>query len=764
MSGAGKTACALELAYQYEDAERFQRFLWWEAPKGDSDIAGTLGRLAQQWDIQVNAPELSLVAMVNNDDATFTAQLPRLSSFLGQRSVLIVLDNLESLLRENGKWHDPRWEKLLAALLNHHGRSRVVLTSRVRPRPAGRGVLELPVHSLTLDETVLLARQSKNLGALLRNPEHRELAIETLKLVQGHPKLLDLAEAQAASVEALTAHLKRAREAETAGAAELDAFFRDGASALAPEGFLGTLYGWTRSVAGTLSGEAHALFHRLCCMEEEDREQRVINSVWGAVTVPAGELMAAGLVDAEYRIHPGVAEAGREEAGLELRNSVDVEMAGFWVSRYREALKKETESMGGMVRRAARSAVPYLMRQQQWNDSQWLLEQVIYRDQSPATVAEALPLLARIVKQTEGTEVGRDSAAVYARALVAAGRTDEAKGRMQKLERESAELGQFWLASVVAGHLVNLMLTEGHFEQALATVERKKDYTRKAGLGRWTRLLDEVRRLQILAETGRYEEVLTTVGAQRVEIGNWPESSNEEEAVSPWNVLETLLDTGHTAAFGLKRWEEALSLNKEIAEVKTRRDAPRLELVRTRYNDYGPLLRLRRHEEARQLLDYCLSVFTSDGGSEEMGLVHTAIADLEANLGHLEEAIRHEGVALRYWYSSVSPENCAISHFNLANSLSLSKANARDVLAHRLASALISYQTNHGRLPNTLRTLGTDLAAATPADVPATFDEVCTLVEQTEGVHFRDLFARLPKRAASGDEALQAVLAGAAGK
>ena len=78
--------------------------------------------------------------------------------------------------------------------------------------------------------------------------------------------------------------------------------------------------------------------------------------------------------------------------------------------------------------------------------------------------------------------------------------------------------------------------------------------------------------------------------------------------------------------------------------------------------------------------------------------------------------------------------------------------------AHRLASALIWHQTNQGRMPVAVNALKTDLASAGPTDLPANFDELCTLVEQTEGVRFRDLFSRLPQRAASGDEALRAVL------
>ena len=54
--------------------------------------------------------------------------------------------------------------------------------------------------------------------------------------------------------------------------------------------------------------------------------------------------MAAGLVDAAYRIHPGVAEAGREEAGSELRDSVDTEMADLWKGVFWEAVEKEAKA------------------------------------------------------------------------------------------------------------------------------------------------------------------------------------------------------------------------------------------------------------------------------------------------------------------------------------------------------------------------------------------------------------------------------------
>jgi hypothetical protein len=42
---------------------------------------------------------------------------------------------------------------------------------------------------------------------------------------------------------------------------------------------------------------------------------------------------------------------------------------------------------------------------------------------------------------------------------------------------------------------------------------------------------------------------------------------------------------------------------------------------------------------------------------------------------------------------------------------------------------------------------------------PISFAAVCAAVERVEGVRFRELFATLPQRAASGDDALAQVLA-----
>ena len=88
--------------------------------------------------------------------------------------------------------------------------------------------------------------------------------------------------------------------------------------------------------------------------------------------------------------------------------------------------------------------------------------------------------------------------------------------------------------------------------------EEKASYTRQAGLGPWTQLSDEGQRLQVLADMGRYDEVLAAVEALRPKMEALPLESEAEEAADPWNVREALLDTGHTAASRSERRKTAL--------------------------------------------------------------------------------------------------------------------------------------------------------------------------------------------------------------
>ena len=268
MAGAGKTACALELAYRHERA--FEALAFWKAPElADPDsIAPALVNLAMALEVQL--PGLEMVQAVA-DRAQLAQFLPRLTELLDQRAVLLVLDNLESLLTDQGTWRDPRWADLMAALTGHRGESRVVLTSRVRPSGLDERVQVQPVHALSLNESLLLARELPNLGRLVREdpatqdrgedaPSGWSLVRQTLALVQGHPTLLQLADAVAADPAALAAQLAAADQAtEAADRNRLAAFFDQGETELAAGHFVRALGDWTRQATTALPGGAAVL-------------------------------------------------------------------------------------------------------------------------------------------------------------------------------------------------------------------------------------------------------------------------------------------------------------------------------------------------------------------------------------------------------------------------------------------------------------------------------------------------------------------------
>ena len=108
-----------------------------------------------------------------------------------------------------------------------------------------------------------------------------------LRVVQGHPKLMELADAAAADRDRLDGQLAAAEEA-AAGRGGLEAFFRDGASTLGPGQFLDALAGWTVTALGVLSPEARLMAEFVACLEDGDRVSYVIERELGGPVAAAG--------------------------------------------------------------------------------------------------------------------------------------------------------------------------------------------------------------------------------------------------------------------------------------------------------------------------------------------------------------------------------------------------------------------------------------------------------------------------------------------
>lgn len=507
------------------------------------------------------------------------------------------------------------------------------------------------------------------------------------------------------------------------------------------------LAAWTKSVADTLSPGERDLFWFLCCLDGSDRERGVLRANWDALwnrlnqDGPPPDLAQAlssiasrGLVairektneaDESYAVHPGVAEAGRAQAGTPFRDMVDTQAAAFWTTIYERASGETGDGTvhTGLEVRAGLAAVPYLLRKEQWTEAATLLERAFLRDPSRARAAAVLPAIERITRH-EPRKVG-----VLARILRVIDPT-AAEARLRATLESAATAGAYRDASTHAGRLVNLYLDASRLAEALALTRQKAGYTRQAGLGPWTQLANNVQELQVQSLMGQAAHVLAEVHRLRTHIDTLPTLPaipGSDEAIPPWNVRESLLSTGFDAAQRLGRWADALDLNADqVASMRDRR-APAAVVAEARFNGYVPLLRLGRTDEALDLLVECRQVFKDARDTRMLGRVISALADTEDKRGHGDAAIRLEHDAFRYKYLTGDVTGIAISYHNLGNHVSRNANRPASALASHLAAALLHALTGTGLTEDSVNAAATDLRvfdteAVPPTDVADLYD------------------------------------------
>lgn len=515
---AGKTTCAAELVHGYARYS-FRRIAWYKAPDDGADLAGAIASFAAL--LEEHVPGLELVLAID-DEPSLELAVPDLSRALELHAVLVVIDNLESLLTPGGAFLDPRWGALVGAMIGHAGPSRLILTSRIVPVgfEADARVLQEPIHALDLSESLLLAREWPNLGALLRaasparppgepapigRDEGRALVRRVLADAQGHPKLLALVERQARTPPAVHELL-----GEGGSPADGEAFFARGETTLEANDFLATLREWTRRLTAALPEQERKLLCLLSCLEEADRTSEIVEASWARLGTRLGWPVSGsgvsvpdvrGLVDvglivvlAEregrviYAIDPVVAEVGRAEAGEAFSAAVDEELGNVWVMVCKHALGDEGGRLSRQVVDAGRRGTPYLMRRERWKDASRLLQTMLLEGPDRVLVSEALPWLRRIADATRGTPWGLAAAGVLADAvlrsigvgaehsgadvpLVVSGRVPEAERLLREVLEAALAVGDSELASGAAGSLATLLRASGRADEALHMVE-----------------------------------------------------------------------------------------------------------------------------------------------------------------------------------------------------------------------------------------------------------------------------------------------------
>ncbi|MGH3899618.1 MAG: AAA family ATPase [Pseudonocardiaceae bacterium] len=796
MAGAGKTTCAVELAYRHQRAWAASAF--WSAPTDTDQFGDALRLLALTLEAQLEDYGVAMVDKIATRERLENF-LPTLTDALADAGLLLILDNLETLLTPEGQWRDLRWASLIGALTDHAGSSRMILTSRIVPAGLNPDtVLVRQVHTLSREESLLLARELPNLGALLRTaaepgqagPGIGDLALGrcVLTLAQGHPKLLELADAAAAEPSRLTFQLAEIEEA--VDGATLAAFLTEDDTKLYAEQLLHTFTAWTITVAATLPAPARLLLQALCRIEETDRDTAVLGVNWAALwrrldqpgeppplaslvaMLAAAALIVTDPIDdpadpnepVRYRIHPGVVEAIHAATPEPVTAAVDAQLAAWWTVVGAWGIEQQHAGKDSrFMARAGLAATRYLLRQHHWNAASCLLEQALIRDgYSPVTSLAVIPLLRRIAKAT-----GAPKDLVVLGAALRKVDPGEAETLLRRAYDLATTDGDDRLASTTAGDLVTLLRDQGKFREALTLASKKIEHTSRAGFGSWTQLSDQGRRLQILSMLGRHEQVLLDLPALRARIADLPDQRADNDRVDPWTVREAILDIGRLSAVALERWDDALGLNDEIASTKRRHGASPYETARTRFNNYVPLLHLGRLADVDQLLRDCQDVFDTAGDSTQVAAVYGARADLEDKRDHPVDAVSLQRTSLRLWYVHPDPRKISTAHHDLANYLSHTAGKPAEQRAHRLTASLLNHLTGNTReLTRTLGVLASELRSDTSGPhapvLPTTLAEITRLVDADDGARFGNLVVALCPDPATAERVLADLLTTAA--
>jgi tetratricopeptide (TPR) repeat protein len=776
MPGGGKTACAVELASTHQHA--FDRMVWFKVPDEADDQCGALFSFASV--LERLLPGLRMVHLLE-DPARLTAFLPQLTELVARRRVLAVIDGAEALLTETGHWRYDPWRRVIAAMTTHEGLGRLVLTSRRWPQGAKLPVRAETVDALSRDETLLLAGELPDLRRLIDGAVAgiepavaRRLARSALELALGNPKMLELADGQAAAPELLRALIAAGDRAWSETGGLPTGFFTAGAGQASEEDFLHVLQTWTQTVAAGLASADRDLLWFLCCLQESDRVRFVAEANWAVprsastadLDAALGRLTAASLISIQndgcdtpqgYEIHPAIAASARAHAGADYRHMLDARLAEYWEQTCRYLLRQEAEAgTSRHIKDAAIAAVPYLLFQGKPLAAAALLDEVLLRDGTRATALAVRPALTSIATTAAGS-AKMTAALSLLRVLDIIGISSVADNPTLAaifgsvggladfgyLKDGPQSVQDYRALAAMASLMIRRELHDGQYDEAARIAEQQLDTASRLGMGPWSRLEFEVWRLEVMTAVGRYGQALEGVARLRDYMSTLPASSRQPETATPWRVRERLLTVGQDAAIRAERWQDALDLSAAIIASMRARGAERPDLATALFGRHGALVELGHIEEARKVLLECRDIYQADYNFRLLGPVLSGLAQIEDRRGHPDVAIELERNALRYKYLANDVGTIPISHYGLAYFSRRHTGRPGTATEHYLAAALICVLTaSHDA--SAINALGDDLREADDLTaVPADVTELCRQVAQVPGADLAGLLDSL---------------------
>jgi tetratricopeptide (TPR) repeat protein len=243
--------------------------------------------------------------------------------------------------------------------------------------------------------------------------------------------------------------------------------------------------------------------------------------------------------------------------------------------------------------------------------------------------------------------------------------------------------------------------------------------------------------LRIDIMQGRMDAALPQVEARLAQVEQWWHAHRSGQPVPEAPDAEILarafisaLDIARDADYAREDWASALRRLDAMMAVRRELKRPEGEIGIDRFNRANVLKNLGRFGEARAELEACLPLFQNDPAMSAKVL--SSLADLFARQGDVAQAITQQRRALALREQLPVPDDCAISHNNLANylerlgtpsALAESPRHQLAALIYRLVAGLGQHlQTslrNYAIRLRRARAAGTELAAPRVAQLLA---------------------------------------------
>ena len=401
------------------------------------------------------------------------------------------------------------------------------------------------------------------------------------------------------------------------------------------------------------------------------------------------------------------------------------------------------------AREAGRRALHYMVKAGAFDRLGAFAGSIVTGTSDPTFLSPIIAELKAVVDTVPAGERRWSVQTYLADALRNAGQSDAALA-LYEAAAGAAEAGGAWsdVAWIIANWAAALVQV-GELSDAAAMHRRSAGAHKKAGSPRVHIVGRELEAFRIDVMGGKAETVLPQIEKRLDAIRGWWERGARGESVldAPdsaflGQAMVSALDVVKEANQALRRWDACLALLEETEGVKRAQGASEHELAITRFNQYGPLMRLGRLDAAQTTIEGCLDVYRGVNDVQRQARALLALANVWSDRRNTSQAVALGRQALALTNRLPDPADRGMSHGNLAvylHQVGETEAGA----CHHLATLICRLISgHHTELSRELGNIGVYMRHAVAAGETYTLPRLDALLAQPEFDPLRQFIAQ----------------------